>query len=224
MNRPDFSEFVAHFTKDAEPFGRKDNPNEPGVKAAQGTAKEKLFGILGSKRIYATPMPWTGRKAVAFTECPWWSLIDHAKRYSPYGLGFTKPHLYAAGGGPAIYLRPDLHEKQQEFAHKDNDAIRGFHAHLYSFVTPFAPPYAPEEVRKKSLGGKAIDYSHEREWRVPHDFTFDLNQVQFVIVRDYKDVAEFPKEFKDAIGRDKFIMMDIHKQIERLWPTHLVGD
>jgi hypothetical protein len=224
MNRPDFSEYVAHFTKDSEPFGKKQHPDDPALKAVKGTAKDKLLSILGSGKIFSTPMPWTGRKAVAFTECPWWSLFDHAKRYSSYGLGFKKARLFAAGGGPAIYLRPDLHEKQSEFVHKDNPDWKGLHNHLYAFVTPFAPPYAPEEVRKKSLGGKAVDYSHEREWRVPHDFTFELKQVEFVIVRNYDDVAKFPKPLKDAIGRDNFIMMDVHKQIKRLWPTHLLGD
>ena len=33
-------------------------------------------------------------------------------------------------------------------------------------------------------------------------------------------MAQFPKEFKDAIGRDKFILVDDYKNIERLWPVH----
>jgi hypothetical protein len=48
MNRPDFSDLVAHFTKDADPFGKKNNPNDVGIKAALGTAKEKLLGMLPS--------------------------------------------------------------------------------------------------------------------------------------------------------------------------------
>jgi len=37
-------------------------------------------------------------------------------------------------------------------------------------------------------------------------------------------MARFPKELKDAIGREKFILMDMYKKVEELWPTHSVGD
>lgn len=222
MERPDFSNFVAHFTKDAAPFGKEKNPDDPAIKSIPPTAYKRLLRMLETKRIRATPMPWTGRHAVAFTECPFWSLLDHAAQYSPYGIGFTKPHLFAAGGGPAIYLRPDLHKKQEEFVHKDNPQWKGFHADLYAFVTPFIPSYAPAAV-KQAWNKKLSDYSHEREWRVPHDFTFELDQVQFVVVKCYEDIAKFPKELKDAIGRARFIIMDMYRKIEELWPTHQVG-
>lgn len=103
MNRPDFSDYVAHFTKDASPIIVSEAPPE-----IKGSAYERLIKILETKKIFATMMPHNNKKAVAFTECPFWSLIDHAKNYSPYGIGFTKAHLFAARGGPAIYLRPDL--------------------------------------------------------------------------------------------------------------------
>jgi len=35
-------------------------------------------------------------------------------------------------------------------------------------------------------------------------------------------MAKFPKELKDAIGREKFILLDVYKHIENLWPTHIV--
>lgn len=66
------------------------------------------------------------------------------------------------------------------------------------------------------------DYTHEREWRVPHDFPFDYNRIEFVILNSYEDMAKFPKELKDAIGREKFILMDNYKQIEKLWPVHKI--
>jgi hypothetical protein len=70
------------------------------------------------------------------------------------------------------------------------------------------------------MGGKTIDYSHEREWRVPHNFTFELEQVAFVVVASYEDLAKFPRDLKNVIGRDKFILVDIYTNIEALWPTH----
>lgn len=223
MPRPDFSEYVAHFTKDAVPCGKKDNGQDEAVKAITGDARERLISILTSKRIIATPMPWTNKKAAAFTECPWGSLLEHTKQYSRYGVGFTKAHLFAAGGGPAIYLRPHWHENQQDFRSESTPEWKGFHPELYAFVTPFCPAYAPKAYKEKHWKKKpSVDYSHEREWRVPHDFSFELSNVQFVIVPDYEAVAAFPKVLKDAIGREKFIIVEVYSQIEKLWPVHLM--
>ena len=119
--------------------------------------------------------------------------------------------MFAAGGGPAYYVRADQWEKQQ------------WDDHVKTFVTPFWPAYRPKtEKYSKQLGGKTIDYAHEREWRVPHDFRFEHDQVQFVVLPDYKAMAEFPKELKDAVGREKFILVEVYRHIEALWPTHVV--
>ena len=67
---------------------------------------------------------------------------------------------------------------------------------------------------------QTVDYSHEREWRVPHDFPFAYEDIEFVILNDYHDMASFPKPLKDVIGRDKFILIENYKQIETLWPVH----
>ena len=188
------SNFVAHFTK-----GEGDVPYE------------NLVKILEGKTLKAGSLPWTGNPAVCFTECPWSSLLAHVGHYSAFGLGFTKPHVFAAGGGPAYYVRADHWEKQ----HWDN--------HVRTFVTPFWPAYRPQSEKfKKQLGGKSIDFAHEREWRVPHDFTFEYEQVQFVVLPGYEEMARFPKELKDAVGREKFILVDVYKHIEKLWPTHIV--
>jgi len=222
--RPDFSEYVAHFTRGGSPLSADEKPDDAGIKAVGvATPYERLVSILEQRRIFATPMPWTGRRAVAFTECPWGSMPDHAEQYSPYGVGFTKPHLFAAGGGPAVYLRADLFEKQRDFVAALSAGSPGFCPHLYSFVTPFSPPYSPADYREHHWKGKAdCDYTHEREWRVPHDFTFDYGQVQFVVVRSYEDVAAFPKALKDEIGRQRFLIMDVYEQIEKLWPVHII--
>jgi hypothetical protein len=224
FNRPDFSEYVGHFTKDAAPFVSSSIPAESPT-ITEKSAYNRLISILQTQRILATPMPWTKRQAVAFTECPWGSLIDHSNKYSPFGIGFAKAQIFAAGGGPALYLRPDLTEKQQsEFQHKDFPDRKGFHPHLWAFVTPFVPQYAPQSFLDDHWAGKSIvDYTHEREWRVPHDFTFRLDQIKFVVVESYDDMARFPREVKDKIGRDRFLILDVYKQIERLWPVHIIG-
>lgn len=207
-NRPDFSNYLAHFARDGEPFGIKD-PDNPANAFAKMNAGERLVSILKGGVVKASSMPWTGRKAVCFTECPWSSLLDHANRYSSYAVGFAKPHVFASGGGPVYYVRADHWEKQQ------------WENHLRTFVTPFWPHYRAQTLKgNEYLGGKTVDFSHEREWRVPHDFTFGPAQIEFVIPPTYKDMAEFPKELKDVIGREKFLLMEVYRTVERLWPVH----
>lgn len=189
--RPDQSDFLAHFTKGDQAY-------------------ENLVSILTDGIVRASNLPWTGKPAACFTECPWSSLLVHAQHYSPYAVGFTKPHVFAAGGGPAFYVRAD-HYRKQNWAD-----------HVHTFVPPFWPKYRPAALKgAEFLGGKFIDYAHEREWRVAHEFRFSSEQVQFVILDAYEDMAKFPKELKDRIGRDKFILMDMYKRVEQLWPTHL---
>jgi hypothetical protein len=193
MPQPDQSDYLAHFTKGDDAY-------------------ERLLSILTQGTITAGSIPWTNNPAVCFTECPWPSLLLHARRYSPYGIGFVKPHVFAAGGGPAYYVRADHWEKQD------------WDPHIKTFATPFWPSYRPMTLKgKKYLGGRTVDYSHEREWRVPHNFQFRRDTVAFVTLKSYQDMAKFPKELKDEIGRDRFILVDIYENIERLWPVHNIG-
>lgn len=167
----------------------------------------RLISILTDKKIIASTMPWTGTHAVCFTECPWTTLVDHTLQYSPYAIGFSKKFVFSRNGSPVYYVRPDQYEKQE------------WHEHLKAFVTPFWPPYRPLSIEQKKKF-KTCDYSHEREWRVPHDLSFDYEQIEFIILDKYEDMAKFPKELKDSIGRSKFLLMDNYKMIEKLWPVH----
>ena len=204
-NRPDFSKYLVHFTTDRTPVSdAEDNPTN--VYSATN-AKDRLISILTEKKIVASNMPWTGCRAVCFTECPWSSLIDHTERYSSYGIGFEKSFIFSRNGSPVYYVRADQYEKQT------------WHEHLKPFVTPFWPAYAPKK-KKEQVKFALCDYTHEREWRVPHDLHFDYENIAFIILKNYTDMAQFPKEFKDAIGREKFILVDDYKNIEKLWPVH----
>ena len=209
-NRPDFSNFLAHFTRDGEPFGNN-NPRNDRNEFSGMNAGERLVSILNGRRIRASGMPWTNQLTICFTECPWASLLDHANQYSSYAVGFSKPCIFAAGGGPAYYVRADRYLSQ----HWEPD--------VFPFVTPFWPPYTPRRIREDHLDGRTVDYSHEREWRIPRDFRFEYNQVEFVILPGYREMAEFPSDLKDSIGRDKFLLMDQYRTVERLWPVHNIN-
>ena len=218
---PDFSDYVVHFTKGSKPLGKADAGSTL-EQISKLTAVERLTQILSDKQVYATPMPWTSKPAVCFTECTWVSLLDHSKRYSPFGVGFSKAFLFATGGAPAIYLRPDFLDWQGEHTNPKTP----FDDRLWSFITPFAPLYAPAAKKKLPSWNKfekGLDFTHEREWRVPHNLSFDYSDVSFVIVNSYDEMAKMPKTIKDGIGRSRFLIMDIYRQIEKLWPTHIVS-
>lgn len=218
--RPDFSEYVVHFTKDAAPITARSETDATLRAIAGTTASDRLRAILEAGKLRATRMPWTNRPAVCFTECTWASLLDHATRYSRFGVGFHKRFLFSRGGGPAIYMTPGLLEHQKKHV---GAATQPFGDVLYSFMTPFCPPYAPRAYRDKFWKrSKSVDFTHEREWRVPHDLDFKLADVAFVIVAKYEDMAAAPAALKDAIGRDKWLLIDNYAQIEKLWPVHRV--
>jgi hypothetical protein len=224
--RPDFSEYVVHFTKEKEPIHESKDERIQEIK--KKTAKERLFSILNDKQIMATQMPWTNKRAVCFTECTWGSLFEHSNRYSRYGIGFKKSYLFSRGGAPAIYLSPGLWKHQEEYSEKEKHEKSGniFADELFAFITPFCPPYASKKYQErfwKDEHGKIrkpIDFTHEREWRVPHNLDFELNDVAFVIIASYKDMAEAKKEFKDKIGRDNWLLMNNYEKVEEFWPTH----
>ena len=210
MNKPDYSNYVAHFTND----GKLKGDNNADADIEQMSAYDRLISILRSKTIKASNMPWTGAKAVCFTESPWTSLLVHTQRYSPYGIGFNKKALFVKHGGPAIYIRTDHYRKQCADG-------GGFHKMLLPFVTPFSPTYRPYSMKNAKYDIGDCDYTHEREWRVPHDFPFEYRDVKFIILNTYQDMAKFPQDLKDAIGREKFILMDNYKIVEELWPVHI---
>lgn len=216
--RPDFSEYVVHFTKDAEPYSHKTETRPELQAITPQSAKDRLISILNSRRLYATRQNWTNLPAVCFTECTWASLLDHASHYSKYGLGFSKSFLFSQGGGPAIYLPPDLFASQQKHV---GATTPPFAPKLWSFMTPFCPPYAPPKYKDDYWKGrKPIDFTHEREWRFPRDLTFTLKHVAFVVVATYDDMAKAPKPLKDGIGRENWLIMENYERIEELWPVH----
>lgn len=210
MNRPDFSNYLAHFTKDAL-FCVKEGQHDSLLAYQNFDANRRLISILEERKIHASIMPWTHASAVCFTECPWTSLLSHTKTYSSYGIGFNKSFIYSRHGGPVFYIRPDHFKKQQ--------ARGSFDKHVWPFITPFAPSYRPKHMKGSYF--PTVDYSQEREWRVPHDLPFEYSDIEFIILKDYHDMASFPKELKNAIGREKFILMDNYEQVERLWPVHI---
>lgn len=206
-NRPDFSNYLVHFTKTSRPCSKA--KGNPALFFAKGNARDKLVGILTSKTIMCSELTWVHKNAVCFTECIWGSLLAHAKAYSSYGIGFTKEFVFLNGGNPVFYVRPQLHTYTKIMA----DEVK-------PFLTPFQPEYSTDAM---THGIKRVDYSHEREWRVPSDIKFEYKDIAFVVVESLNDLKrpEISKLVK-LIGEEKFIVMNNYKKIEQIWPMHKV--
>ena len=165
-------------------------------------------------------MPWTNTRAVCFTECPWFSLLQHVNSYSSYGIGFNKKVVYNKGGNPVFYANPDIFFRD------------GWPEEIKGFFTPFVPRYASKEMKKKlgsvrsdkSPKSDAVDYSHEREWRILGDFSFDYDEIAFVVLKRVEDLESIPEYIRQEIGLDRFIFIDAYTAVEDLWPTHIIGD
>lgn len=208
FTRFDFSQYVAHFTKDGTACVTDDNTN-PANNWNNMSAKQKLLQILEQQSISATTIPWTRLKAVCFTECVWGSLLAHANQYSPYGIGFFKREIFRQKGNPVFYVRPSLYKK----ANLDNNPIK-------VFTTPFKPSYSRETLPNVP-DGKPLDFSHEREWRVPSDMSFNYSDIQFLILNSTEDLGDFER-YINQIGVDRVILMENYKKIESLWPVHKI--
>lgn len=209
--KPDYSNYLVHFTSDSVCVN---NSNCLSDYYKSMSAREKLISILETKTIYKSTMPWTNTEAVCFTECPWSSFVEHSKNYSSYGIGFTKKFIFGKHGAPAIYMRVDTFINEKEKGFTNIPEVVKF------LVTPFQPIYTPS--RMKRLRTNPVDYTHEREWRIPNNLRFDYKDVMFIVIKSNEDFISFPKELRQLIGDEKFLILDNYKTIEHLWPIHIL--
>jgi hypothetical protein len=210
-NRPDFSEYLSHFTKDGE-FCHTEQADD--MDAFRGmNAFERLCSILKMKEIKTSIMPWTNTLGVCFTECPWSSLLIHTQQYSSYGIGFTKAFIYRNNGAPVFYMRKKFMNTLERTI-KDEKILQ----EILAMATPYSPSFETKSMRNQI---RLVDYTHEREWRLPSALKFDYTDVSFVIIKNHKDYDSLPDEFKAAFDRNKIIVMDNYKLIEELWPVHI---
>lgn len=210
-NRPDFSAYISHFTKDGD-FCHKVQAVEVDA-FRKMTAFERLCSILLMKEIKTSIMPWTNTQGLCFTECPWSSLLDHTKNYSSYGIGFTKEFIYRNGGSPVSYVRFKLLNAINKYL-SDNKTK----ASILQFLTPFSPDYDTDYAKGKY---PRVDYTHEREWRMVENLSFEYSDIAFIIIEKHEDFDLLPRTFKDNFDRNKVIVMNNYRLVEELWPVHI---
>lgn len=88
-------------------------------------------------------------------------------RYSPFGIRFSKPYIYRAGGRPVFY--------------EDTEVAKNI-----------LPKEEYWRIVKLDLcnDDNFVDWTHERKWRIKGDFHFDLEQVE-VLLSSQKSIARF---------------------------------
>lgn len=176
--RSDMTRAVTHLTKEAKIDGKDLSALEVLVKILK---EKKLKGSTTKSGFIVGNM-----KAVCFQETPLYSLSENIiyeeeleensknpkVRYRPFGLSFDKQYIYEKGGRPVIY-------------DKTNEAKEYLTREQYWRIVSY----------DLSDDDKIIDWTHEREWRVPGDLKFNLGQVS-VVVKDYDDYQELKKMCK----------------------------
>lgn len=164
--RSDITSNLVHLTK-----GAVINGKEVG-------ALEILINILKEQRINGSDTESGfivgSRKAVCLQESPVYSLSENTyyeqklfkenktskRRYYPIGIAFSKPYIFNKGGRPVIY------DKTSE-----------------------AKGYLPSNQWWRivnydlSNDNNYIDWTHEREWRVPERLEFELEDIRIVVVK-----------------------------------------
>lgn len=116
------------------------------------------------------------RKAVCFQDAPLAGVCQNVfyeqkyreankgckTRYLAVGLAFPKTYVYAKGGRPVVY---------------DKTAV--------------AKRYLPEDQHWRIVNydlddlANIIDWTHEREWRVPDEFPFELEQATVLLTNEW---------------------------------------
>lgn len=137
-----------------------------------------LLKIIGEKRLRGSDgFVKGGATCISFTEAPFEILAEglanpHGEtRYSGFGLRFHKAQIYRLGGRPVIY-QPD----------------REYHA------LPAALRW--RHVRFEPLAEPPIDWTWEREWRLPlEELPFTENDIE-VVVPDDEAAGRFVQEFE----------------------------
>lgn len=170
-NRNDITSRLTHLTK--------------GYNTEQ--AFQNLLKILNDKKLIGSTTESgfiIGKtSAVCFQEAPLHAIAENLQfekmlhqgnekdmRYSAFGLRFDKEFIYRQGGRPVIYEQRD-------------------------FMKEILPPAEHWRIVNYDLSNKEyiIDWSHEREWRIPGDLEFEYANIEVLVASNgyYKKFIEY---------------------------------
>jgi hypothetical protein len=170
-NRSDITSGVTHLTKPSRNIEQLTDEDE-----INKLATENLIQILKDRVIRGSTTK-TGfivgeTPAVCFQDVPFYSLIQNIEherqrrsansneryRYCGVGLVFKKPYIFSRGGRPVFYEQ-----------------------------TKIAKKLLPEDQYWRivnfdiSDANEIIDWTHEREWRLPKELKFELKKTHILL-------------------------------------------
>ncbi|WP_236560921.1 DUF2971 domain-containing protein [Pontibacillus sp. HMF3514] len=176
-NRSDMSGYLIHLTKEYD----------------GNTGMNNLIKILEDKTLYQSD-PREGfiignQGAVCFQDVPVYGASQNSfyeqnlrelhtgmkVRYKPIGIAFRKEYVFNKGGRPVIYERK---EKAKSFIPQEE----------WWRIVNF----------DLSNPDMIVDWTHEREWRHPGDFEFDLKEA-FVLLTQHKTYGNFVNKVDQSI-------------------------
>ena len=170
-NRSDITSGITHLTKPSFNIEKLTDENEINQRAT-----ENLIKILNDRVIEGSTTEKGfivgGTPAVCFQDVPFYSLIQNIEherqrrsansneryRYCGVGLAFKKPYIFSRGGRPVFYEQ-----------------------------TKIAKNLLPEDQYWRivnfdiSGSNKIIDWTHEREWRLPIELKFELSKTHILL-------------------------------------------
>jgi hypothetical protein len=165
--RSDMATRLTHLTREAE-FG------------VPLDVHSVLYKILRERTLYGSTTQ-TGficgdTRAVCFQDAPLASICQNVyfeqkyarlnpttkTRYRPLGLMFTKPYVFSAGGRPVFYERTDVAKR----------------------ILPRDQWWRIVNLDLESHD-RIVDWTHEREWRLPGDFRFELSEATVLLANKH---------------------------------------
>jgi hypothetical protein len=172
--RADLTVLITHLTREAV------------IDGAKRSAVEILAKIISERRIIGSTWQTGGfiagnRSAVCFQAAPLLGLAENIRyeqqlssdgdkvRYTGVGIAFNKHYAFVKGARPVIYERTDVAKQMLPSA----EWWRIVNLNLSD---------------PKSL----VDWTHEREWRSPDDFSFELKRAVLIVhgTPEYRELLE----------------------------------
>ena len=177
-DRSDMSTGLVHLTRPA------DNQSV-GAILLKILAEKKLIGSsTGSGFICGN------HRAVCFQDAPLYSICqnvyfeqlkresdpNYKVRYLAFGLSFSKDYLFKKGARPVVYEKTEIAKN-------------------------ILPQNQWWRIVRLDLSDESniVDWTHEREWRLPGDLEFELNKATLIAI-DNNQVKQMAAEYKEKTG------------------------